>query len=126
MFYVESNFILEIALQQEQFLAADAIITLAEQGKMKLAFPSFVNALSYQQKLGLSPRDSIIYAAMVADLRIRSKNEEKCFLSRDRKAFDSEDDDRPIKAELALYNCRYIGSFQQGLDYIWHTLQSAG
>ena len=44
------------------------------------------------------------------------------FLSRDRKAFDSEGDDRPIKAELATYNCRYIGSFR----YIQHTLQNAG
>ncbi len=85
----------------------------------------FRKAVIYQQTLGLSPQDSIIYARVIADLRTRSQDEEKCFLSRDRKAFGIEDDDRSIKTELALYNCRYIGSFAQGLDYIQHTLQSA-
>lgn len=204
--YVESNFILEIALEQEQLLAAESIMALAEKNSVKLAFPSFVlsepferlmrerrernllhnslvksltnlqrsephknimrdmepvirilteahfkqlerlhstvekllavgecinvnaayfnNALIYQQNLGFSPQDSIIYATVVADLQTRPGDEEKCFLSRDRKAFGREDDDRSIKTELVSYNCRYIGSFAQGLDYIQHTLQT--
>lgn len=205
--YVESNFVLELALEQEQWAAANAILALAEQRKIKLAFPGFVlsepfeqiarerrernslynsllkslaylqrsephrnilftmepvvkvlkeapfrqferlhiifekllgvgecvdvntacfrNALNYQQRLGLSPQESIIYAAMIGNLKARSNDEVKSFLRRDRKAFDGEDN-RPIKVELATYNCRYIGSFQQGLDYIEHALQSAG
>jgi predicted nucleic acid-binding protein len=39
--YVESNFILEIALGQEQALAAEAILARAEQGGVKLALPAF-------------------------------------------------------------------------------------
>ncbi len=38
--YVESNFILEVALEQEQFASAEAILKLVEENKIKLAFPS--------------------------------------------------------------------------------------
>ena len=68
------------------------------------------------------PQDSIIYAAMIADIKKRSLQERKYFLSRDRKAFGN-DDDRDIKAELETYNCRYIGSFVQGLDAIQSELK---
>jgi basic membrane lipoprotein Med (substrate-binding protein (PBP1-ABC) superfamily) len=39
--YVESNFALEIALGQEQSASAEAILSLAEQGKIALVFPGF-------------------------------------------------------------------------------------
>lgn len=39
--YVESNFILELALGQEQSAAAEALLAGAEQGKLTLAFPEF-------------------------------------------------------------------------------------
>ena len=202
--YVESNFVLEMALEQEQFLAANEILSLAENKKITLAFPGLVlsepfesisrerrernvlisslrrtlenlrrsephkrimldlepminalrsahlrqidllqstferllavgecieikvsdfrDALIYQKNLVLSPQDSIIYSAIVTDIDRRSEEEEKCFLTRDRRAFDNSDD-RDIKATLASKNCRYIGSFIQGLDYINHALQ---
>lgn len=202
--YVESNFIVEIALEQEQLASAQAILELAESKQITLIFPNFVfsepferimresrernavynslvnsltslqrsephknimrdmepvirilreaysrqmnllhstferllrvgecinisaahfkNVLAYQQNLGLSPQDSIIYATIIEDLQVRSRDEEKCFLSRDRKAFWSPD----IRSELAAYKCRYIGSFQQGLEYVQHVLQNTG
>lgn len=40
--YVESNFVLEMALEQEQFSAASEILQLAEQKEITLSFPSFV------------------------------------------------------------------------------------
>ncbi len=158
--YIESNFVLEMALEQEQVSAANAVFTLAESEKIgiKLDLEPMVNvlkeahmrqiellhetldrllsigdsieidvtcfreALRYQQVLSLSPQDSIIYAAIVADLKKRSLEEKKYFLSKDRRAFDN-DDDRDIKAELATYNCHYIGSFAQGLDAIKHVLK---
>jgi predicted nucleic acid-binding protein len=205
--YVESNFVLEIALEQEQAVAAREILSLAEQGKIKLIFPSFVlsepfecimrgrrdhnslldslnkilkelrrsephkdillnanpilnilreahtrqldllyktfkrllyigtcadidvaafeAALNYQTSLGLSPQDSIVYATIIGNLKTQPGEEWKCFLSRDSKAFNN-DDDRSIKGELAGYSCRYIGSFAQGLDFIQHTLKQAG
>ena len=39
--YVESNFILEIVLKQQQAASAEAVIQLAEMGKIEIAFPSF-------------------------------------------------------------------------------------
>ena len=39
--YIESNFILEIVLQQKEALAAEDILKLAESNKIELVFPSF-------------------------------------------------------------------------------------
>lgn len=39
--YIESNFILEIVLKQTHAATAEAILKLAENGKIELAFPSF-------------------------------------------------------------------------------------
>jgi hypothetical protein len=50
-------------------------------------------------------------------------DEKKCFLSRDKRAFDKNDDHR-IKAELETYNCEYKGSFYGGLMFIQHQLQN--
>lgn len=203
--YVESNFILEIALEQEQASAARSIISLAEGGLIELAYPSFVlsepfesimrarrerntthkslekvlsdlqrsephkqimldlkpvinvlkiahkrqirllyanfcqlarvgrcihidesvfgDASIYQDSLDFSPQDSIIYFAMLSDLKKQPKQEMKCFLSRDRKAFGN-DNYRSIKAELEKYNCRYISSFTQALDFIQNSLKT--
>lgn len=201
--YVESNFVLEIALEQEQISATYAILALAESGKIKLAIPSFalsepfegvmrerrernslrlslmkalsnlersephkqvirelkpvadilkiahvrqldllhttfnkllsvgeciecnaacfIEALQYQKSLDLSPQDSIIYSTLVADLKSRPLSEVKCFLSRDKRAFDSK---HAIRTELNANNCRYIGNFHKGLDFIQHALQA--
>jgi predicted nucleic acid-binding protein len=202
--YIESNFVLEIALEQEQSSAAHAILSLAENCLIALAYPSFVlsepfeaimrarrernttqkslekvlndlrrsepykqivldlmpainvlayahvrqinllyatfgqlarvgrcihideatfgEASMYQSSLGFSPQDGIIYSAMLADLKKQPEQETKCFLSRDRKAFGN-DDYRSIRAELETYNCRYISSFTQALDFIQDSLK---
>jgi hypothetical protein len=199
--YVESNFVLEVALEQEQFPAADAILKLAESGKITIAFPSFAlsepfatimhrdrertelhnrltaslgqlrrsethkqtihdlqpllitlrnavnrefdllhamvsrllkagkpieldefcleQALSYQVLFGFKPQDSIIYSTVIADMQRKASTEARCFLSRDKLAFST---NPGIKPELATYNCRYIGNFAQGLDFIQHRL----
>ncbi len=39
--YVETNFILELAFEQDQHQAVDEIIILAESNKINLAFPGF-------------------------------------------------------------------------------------
>ncbi len=199
--YIESNFVLEVALEQEHFSSTEAILKLAESNKIELAFPSFAlsepfatvmhrdrerkklhgdltvtlgqlrrsephkqtvlelqpvlvilkdavngefghlhstvarllkvsksieldessleQALNYQRKFGLKPQDSIIYSTVIANMQQRPVAEAKCFLSRDREAFST---NPGIKSELASYNCRYIGSFAQGLSFIQHAL----
>jgi predicted nucleic acid-binding protein len=211
--YVESNFFLEIALDREQAKFAEAILCLAEQDKIDLAFPSFAlsepfttlmyrhgkrsglyrklevtlkeikrsetlrpialsietliaaleqaqgnefdplhsvlrrvlaagrsietdlsifaDALAYQGSLSLLSQDSIIYAAVVNDLKKRLATEKKCFLSRDKNAFSEEidfeakkqrktkfDADKSINLELKQYNCQYLSSFENGLNFI--------
>src|SRR5205085_3609502 len=39
--YIESNFLLEVALGQKEAPSVDAILTLAEGDKIKLVFPGF-------------------------------------------------------------------------------------
>src|SRR5260370_952176 len=39
--YVESNFVLELALQQEDHVSANSILTFAVDKKIDLAFPTF-------------------------------------------------------------------------------------
>ncbi len=39
--YVETNFVLELAREQEQAISAKKILELAQDGKLELAFPSF-------------------------------------------------------------------------------------
>lgn len=39
--YVETNFILELALEQDQHNAANRILELAEDGKVEISFPGF-------------------------------------------------------------------------------------
>jgi predicted nucleic acid-binding protein len=202
--YVETNFVIELALEQEEVLAAEAILKLAESGKITLAFPSFIlaesmenilrkraernslhsslvrvlkelqrsephkrimvdleavttvlrdshireldllyatfnrlfniaecldlntfafrSALAYQKTFALLPKDSMIYSAIIANLQTRPIGEKKCFISRDKKAFDT-DEDHGLKAELEAYTCKYIGSFPNGLDFIQYGLQ---
>ena len=91
--------------------------------QMHIDIKCFKQALLYRESYNLSAQDSLVYAVLIADLQERLPEERKSFLSLDRKAFA---DISGMKAELVTYNCRYIGSFQQGLDYIEHILQSAG
>ena len=46
--YVESNFILEIALEQEQHLSCEELISLCEQGLSRLILPAFAIAEPYE------------------------------------------------------------------------------
>lgn len=49
--YVESNFVLEIALEQREASSAEAILGLAENGEIELAIPAVALAEPFS-KLG--------------------------------------------------------------------------
>lgn len=91
----------------------------------------FKQALTYQTTIALSPQDSIIYASVISDLGKRTKEEVKCFLSSDKKAFpyeelfvdESDTKDKAlaknrIRNALKQYQCRYISTFEDGLKFI--------
>jgi len=46
--YVESNFVLELALEQEQYASCDAIVTICESGEARLVIPAFCIAEPYE------------------------------------------------------------------------------
>ncbi len=71
-------------------------------------------ALDYQKRFDFSQQDSIIYAAVIADMQHRPFAETKCFISTNYKDFK----DPAIIDELNSYNCRYEQSFGKGLNFI--------
>ncbi len=97
----------------------DKLLNVGESIEVNVA--NLREAIKYQGTFDLSPQDSIIYAAIIGDLKSRLKEEQKCFLSRDEKAFDNP----TIKQELGGYNCRYIKNFNDGLQFIQHAIQKA-
>lgn len=211
--YVETNFILELAFEQEQHRAAIGILKLAESNRIEVALPgfsiseslskvarqrieregfynslqklkdelrrsalyqqrvidldpllallqeairtetdrllsvlervlkigrlleldisSFSQALTYKDQLTTSTEDSIIYGAIIADLRRRADDEAKLFLSRDEKAFGKGGDAKKsvyyqrIKKELGLYKCAFINNFEHGLSSVEAELRKA-
>jgi predicted nucleic acid-binding protein len=193
--YTESNFVLQIALRQEEAEAAESILQYAEKGDVTLSIPEFAlsepfstvsyrtvewkriadsltrqlltqlsrsqprhtevasiqqllenlakmeqednnllhstvqrilkigdilplntnvfqTALDYIARYGLHAQDAIIYASIITDLKSQPIKEEKCFVSANSKDFDD------TKAELKLYNCRYIPKFRDALSFI--------
>jgi predicted nucleic acid-binding protein len=74
---------------------------------IELSSSVFAQALLYERQYGLSPQDSIIYSAVMSDLRTRNKSETKYFVSQNWKDFR----DPEIIKELQSFNCTYIESF---------------
>jgi predicted nucleic acid-binding protein len=194
--YVESNFILELVLAQEESSSAEQILGLAEENRINLVFPSFSlmepfwtiqgrgkqrksiqqslnreleqlqrsvynqefvsvfqpltktiidveikemnmlertisrllkvgvpidinavifdNSIHYQEELGLSPQDAIIYSSIITDVKRHSVEKEKVFVSRNWKDFDQEE----ITEELISYQCKFLPNFPSALHYI--------
>lgn len=104
------------AQSRRELLALQSVV-----GRMLMAgiaLPSitatFQQATIHQVNYGLEQNDSTVYATIIADLVSKPAEELACFVSRDKRAFSS----RAIGAELGGYNCRYISTFEHGLQYI--------
>ncbi|MBP3967317.1 PIN domain-containing protein [Paenibacillus lignilyticus] len=194
--YVESNFILELVLAQEESTSAEQILGLAEERKIKLLLPSFSimepfwtiqgrgkqrksiqqslnreleqlqrsmynqelvsvfqpltktiidveikemdmlektlsrllkigitidvsssifdDSIRYQEELGLSPPDAIIYSSIITNVKQQTGDEAKVFVSRNWKDFDQEE----IVEELQSFHCKFFSNFRSALGYI--------
>jgi predicted nucleic acid-binding protein len=199
--YVESNFILELALEQEQYQSCEEILKICGSGKGSLVIPVFCIAESYHtvwrrsdkriqlekplaeelkllertksyqkdvntlrkdatsillksgkeenqrlrqvlnEKLSkaelipleqaiitdatglelqfdLKTSDAIVYASILQHL-MKTGTDQKCFLNRDRDFTDPD-----ILSQLRTYNCKILSSFDDGVNYIHHQIQS--
>lgn len=67
--YVETNFVLELALVQEQHASCEAILALCETGSAKLALPAFCIAESYETLIRRAHRRTQIANDLAAELR---------------------------------------------------------
>jgi predicted nucleic acid-binding protein len=76
---------------------------------IELTSQVFEEALRYENQYSLTAQDSIVYSAVVSDLRARSNLERKYFASLNWKDFR----DTEIIEELQSFNCTYIEKFSQ-------------
>lgn len=96
--YVETNFVLELAFQQEQFVSCEKILQ---------------EAAACEAPYDLRPQDALIYASVIIHLR-QHQSQGACFLNRNSKDFDSPD----IVNNLNSLNCRMIPRFDHRYDFI--------
>jgi hypothetical protein len=47
--YVETNFVLELVFQQEQFVSCEQILQLSEAGRIKLTIPAYCLAEPHEK-----------------------------------------------------------------------------
>ncbi len=73
--YVESNFVLECALLQEQRLACESLIAHAEAGEISLVFPAFSVAEPYHTLRRRSQDREVLSRDLDAELRQLGRSE---------------------------------------------------
>ncbi len=75
-------------------------------------------AISFQEKLYLSPQDSIVYASILDHLNAESR-ERCCFITKNSKDFANPH----IEHELNSRDCRLMTKFADGVGYVRRQLQ---
>ncbi|WP_138756334.1 hypothetical protein [Paenibacillus sinopodophylli] len=72
------------------------------------------DSIHFQEELGLSPQDAIIYSSIIKNVKQQPGDKVKVFVSRNWKDFDQEE----IVDELQSYQCKYFSNFRSVLGYI--------
>jgi len=73
--YIESNFILEMALEQEQSPSAETVLKLAESDKIELAFPSFALSEPFAAVMHRDRERSVLHQSLTMTLRQLQRSE---------------------------------------------------
>ena len=84
---------------------------------ISLSASSLTLAQEYQRTIEMDPPDSLVLGSIVSHLS-EANPDVCCFLNKNVKDFDTPS----VRDELQPYNCPLIGSFEQGLNYIYSTL----
>jgi hypothetical protein len=106
--YVESNFVLELALLQEQFEACENILAICEAGETALVLPAFCIAEPYETLVRRAKHRGNLSRDLTTELGQLSRSEPY------REEFDGPD----IVDALDNYNCKLLPRFDSGYDYI--------
>lgn len=77
-------------------------------------------AAAYESTLRLSPQDALVYASIMAHLRLNLPTS-SCFLNKNSKDFDVPD----IVDELVVNNCKLIPRFDHGCSFILSQIASS-
>ena len=72
--YVESNFILEFALEQEQHASCEAILSLSERGHIRLILPAFSIAEPYETSVRRAKSRESLTNALAQEIRQLSRS----------------------------------------------------
>lgn len=72
---IESNFIVEMALEQEQASLAQAILDLAENKRIKLIFPNFAFSEPFERILREKRERNVLYSSLVKALKDLQRSE---------------------------------------------------
>lgn len=67
--YIESNFILELALEQEQCSSCDAILSFAERGAIQLLLPAFSIAEPYETLMRRAKEREVLATTLAREIR---------------------------------------------------------
>ncbi len=134
--YVETNFVLELALEQEQRGSCEQILidsaddeakrfdaTRSRLLKISEIIPltaQILGEVARNQKVhDLSPQDALVYTSILQHLK-QGVSAQGCFLNKDR---DFNDPD--IVEELSTYNCKLLPRFDSGYQFILHAISQA-
>jgi PIN domain len=94
----------------------DEILSIAEVIPLEKSI--LAAALELESSFNLSPQDSIVYASVINHLST-TEADQKCFLNRNSRDFDTPD----IVEALDNYGCKMLFSFNNGYNYIQSQLQ---
>ena len=120
--YVESNFVLEQALEQEQCESCKELIGIASAGSIRLVVPAFSLAEPHIALMRRGNERSRLSAELQKHLSELGRSK----TYREVSGNFSEFDDPNVREMLDEFGCKFFGRFDDGLRYIQARLRKEG
>jgi hypothetical protein len=120
--YVESNFVLEQALEQEQCESCQELIGIASAGSIRLVVPAFSLAEPHIALMRRGNERSRLSAELQKHLSELGRSK----TYREVSGNFSEFDDPNVREMLDEFGCKFFGRFDDGLRYIQARLRKEG
>jgi len=120
--YVESNFVLEQALEQEQCESCKELIGIASAGSIRLVVPAFSLAEPHIALMRRGNERSRLSAELQKHLSELGRSK----TYREVSGNFSEFDDPNVREMLDEFGCKFFGRFDDGLHYIQARLRKEG